>query len=217
MSSPTARPSRRATSASRSATSVSVRRRKSKRWQRERIVAGILWRSVVARMKTAWDGGSSSVLRSAWKAAEEIAWTSSMMKTFRRSRAGAKLTISISSRAWSTLPCVAPSISSVSIERPSSTSRHEAQLPHGVGVGCSEEWQLIAAARSRAEVVFPTPRGPEKRYAWASRSWETAFVRARTISSCPTTSAKERGRHFRANGTKGVGVVIGFRKGQAPR
>jgi len=29
----------------------------------------------------------------------------------------------------------------------------------------------------------------------------TAFVSARTVSSCPTTSAKLRGRHFRARGT----------------
>ena len=40
-------------------------------------------------MKTACAGGSSSVFRSAWNAADEIAWTSSMMKTFRRSRDGA--------------------------------------------------------------------------------------------------------------------------------
>lgn len=69
----TAYPSRWAISASRSATSESVRRRKSKRWQRERIVAGILCRSVVARMKTACEGGSSSVFSSAWKAAAEMA------------------------------------------------------------------------------------------------------------------------------------------------
>ena len=75
--------------ASRSAISWSVSLRKSKRWQRERIVAGILWRSVVARMKTACPGGSSRVFRRAWNAAEEIAWTSSMMKIFRRSLAGA--------------------------------------------------------------------------------------------------------------------------------
>ena len=76
----------------------------------------------------------------------------------------------------------------------------DAHVPQGVGVGRSELLQLIAAARRRAVVVFPTPRGPEKRYACASRSAVTAFVRARTISSCPTTSANVRGRHLRARG-----------------
>jgi hypothetical protein len=66
---------------------------------------------------------------------------------------------------------------------------------------------LIAAARRRAVVVLPTPLGPENRYAWASRSDETAFVRARTISSCPTTSANVRGRHFRARGTQFTSVT----------
>ena len=41
----------------------------------------ILCFSVVARMKMACAGGSSSVLRKALKAAAESMWTSSMMKT----------------------------------------------------------------------------------------------------------------------------------------
>ena len=40
-------------------------RRKSKRWVRLMIVAGTLWVSVVARMKTTWSGGSSMSLSSA--------------------------------------------------------------------------------------------------------------------------------------------------------
>ena len=44
-------------------------RRKSKRWQRETIVAGTLWASVVARTNIACGGGSSSVLRNASQAA----------------------------------------------------------------------------------------------------------------------------------------------------
>ena len=43
--------------------------RKSKRCTRERTVAGISRGSVVARMKTTWEGGSSSVLSNALKAA----------------------------------------------------------------------------------------------------------------------------------------------------
>ena len=52
----------------RSTTSVSEGRRKSKRWQRDRMVAGTLCGSVVARTKTACAGGSSRVFSSALKA-----------------------------------------------------------------------------------------------------------------------------------------------------
>ncbi len=54
-------------------------RRRSKRWQRERIVAGSLWTSVVAKTNFTCAGGSSSVLSSALNAAVESMWTSSMM------------------------------------------------------------------------------------------------------------------------------------------
>jgi hypothetical protein len=53
--------------------------RKSKRWQRESTVAGILRGSVVASTKTTWGGGSSSVLRKALNAGPESMWTSSTM------------------------------------------------------------------------------------------------------------------------------------------
>ncbi|HYS92661.1 MAG TPA: hypothetical protein VEL48_04485 [Candidatus Acidoferrales bacterium] len=53
--------------------------RKSKRWQRESTVAGILRGSVVASTKTTWGGGSSSVLRKALKAGPDSIWTSSTM------------------------------------------------------------------------------------------------------------------------------------------
>ena len=52
---------------------------KSKRWQREMMVAGTLWTSVVAKMNLTWEGGSSRVLSRALKAALESMWTSSMM------------------------------------------------------------------------------------------------------------------------------------------
>lgn len=50
------------------AMSPGVMRRKSNRWQRDRMVAGTLWISVVARMKSTWDGGSSSVFSRALNA-----------------------------------------------------------------------------------------------------------------------------------------------------
>ncbi len=58
-------------------TSGSTRLR-SKRWQRERIVTGTLRISVVAKMNLAWGGGSSSVFKSALKAAVDSICTSSM-------------------------------------------------------------------------------------------------------------------------------------------
>ena len=59
-------------------TSASIRRR-SKRWQRDRMVTGTLRISVVAKMNFACGGGSSSVFRKALNAFSESMWTSSMM------------------------------------------------------------------------------------------------------------------------------------------
>ena len=61
--------------------SGTVSRWKSNRWQREMMVAGSFWGSVVANMNTTCSGGSSSVFNSALKAEPESMWTSSMMKT----------------------------------------------------------------------------------------------------------------------------------------
>ena len=54
-------------------------RRKSNRWQRERMVAGTFCGSVVAKTNFTCGGGSSSVFRSALKAASVSMWTSSIM------------------------------------------------------------------------------------------------------------------------------------------
>jgi hypothetical protein len=62
--------------------------RKSYCWQRDRIVSGILWYSVVAKMNFTRGGGSSSVFRSALKAPVDNMWTSSMIQILKRSRAG---------------------------------------------------------------------------------------------------------------------------------
>ena len=75
------RPSAPATWATRPAMSSGLMRVKSYRWQRERMVAGTFWISVVARMKMTWAGGSSRVFSRALKAAVESICTSSMMYT----------------------------------------------------------------------------------------------------------------------------------------
>ena len=56
-------------------------RRNAKRWQRERMVAGTLCSSVVARMNIRCSGGSSKIFSSALNAAMESMCTSSMMYT----------------------------------------------------------------------------------------------------------------------------------------
>ena len=120
----------------------------------------------------------------------------------RRSREGAYATTSMRSRAWSTLPCVAPSISRVSRERPSSTSTQDAHAPQGVAVGRSGRAAVDRGGEEARRRRLADSARARKRYACANRLAETAFVRARTISSCPTTSANVRGRHSRARGTK---------------
>ena len=59
--------------------SSSVSIRKSSRCTRERIVSGIRFGSVVAKMKTTWGGGSSRIFSSPLNADFESMWTSSMM------------------------------------------------------------------------------------------------------------------------------------------
>ena len=64
---------------SRVTTTPSGMRLKSKRCTRERMVSGIFWDSVVAKMNTTWAGGSSRVFNKALKAPIESMCTSSMM------------------------------------------------------------------------------------------------------------------------------------------
>src|ERR1700750_2068536 len=75
------------------------------------------------------------------------------------------------------------------------SERHEAQTPHGSGVGASS--QLSERARMRALEVLPQPRGPEKRYAWLIRPADQAVLSGSVTCSCPTTSANFAGRYFR--------------------
>jgi hypothetical protein len=57
----------------------------------------------------------------------------------------------------------AASISTTSSEvRPAQIRSHESQVPQG-SPSASRLGQLSAIASTRASVVFPTPRGPQKR------------------------------------------------------
>ena len=82
------------------------------------------------------------------------------------------------------------------MSRPSAISTHASQAPHGSGVGPFA--QFSARARMRAVVVFPTPRGPAKTNAWASRPWVSAFRNVFVAARWPTTSSSRCGRYLRA-------------------
>jgi hypothetical protein len=59
------------------------------------------------------------------------------------------------------------------MELPSFMDRHDSHLLHGVDVGPSTQFMALASAR--AVVVFPVPRGPQKRYACEMRPLSIAF------------------------------------------
>ena len=121
--------------------------------------------SVVANTNFTCGGGSSTNFSNALKPWVETMCASSMMNTLNRSRAGANAARSRSSRASSTPPWEAASISTTSIDPapPRASSTQLSQVPHGVDVGPFAQFRQ--RAKIRAEVVFPHPRGPENRYA----------------------------------------------------
>ncbi len=108
----------------------------------------------------------------------------------------------IASRMFCTPVFEAASISCTSTCRPSAMATQGSQTPHGAVVGPpvpSGPTQFSPLAMMRAVVVLPVPRMPVRMNACAIRSTLKAFVRMRTIASCPTRSAKVSGRYFRAS------------------
>lgn len=61
---------------------------------------------------------------------------------------------------------------------------------------------MIVLARIRAQVVLPTPRGPQNKKAWASWLFRIAFFSVEVIDSCPTTMSNVAGLYFRADTMK---------------
>ena len=57
---------------------------------------------------------------------------------------------------------------------------------------------IVQLANIRAQVVLPTPRGPQKRKACANWLFLMAFFRVVVICDCPTTVEKSWGLYFRA-------------------
>ena len=142
--------------------SAGVIRWKSYFWHRDKMVGRIFCRSVVASMKMTYAGGSSSVLRKALKAAGDSMWTSSTINTRYLPVTGGMSTWSMSWRMSSTLLFDAASSSMMLSERCSLKARHDSHSLHGSpsAVRCS---QLMAFAKMRAIVVFPTPRCPQNK------------------------------------------------------
>ena len=150
------------------------------------MVGMILCFSVVAKIKMACAGGSSSVFRKALKACCDSMCTSSMMYTLNLPVCGAKRTWSISLRISSTELFEAASSSKM---LSANSSSFKSAPP------------LITFARIRAQVVFPTPRGPQNNRAWAKWSLSTLFSSVSVICDCPTTASKACGRYFLADTT----------------
>src|SRR5450755_2038086 len=124
-------------------------------------------------------------------------WTSSMIYTLYFPSCGAKRTWSTSVRISSTELLLAASSSWIFIEMPSLKETQDWQTlqasPSAAGLS-----QLIALARMRAQVVFPTPRGPQNKKAWASCLLRMAFLSVVVICDCPTTAEKSCGLYFLA-------------------
>src|SRR4029078_4140262 len=59
--------------------------------------------------------------------------------------------------------------------------------------------QLIVFAKILAQVVLPTPLGPQNKNAWASWLFFMAFFKVVGICDCPTTVENIWGRYLRAD------------------
>jgi hypothetical protein len=162
------------------------------------MVGSILCFSVVARIKITCAGGSSKVFRKALKAAVDSICTSSMINTLYFPVCGGMCVCSIKAFICSTPLLEAASSSKMFSERPSAKALQLSHSPQAspVAVGLR---QLITFAKIRAHVVLPTPRGPQKRYAWASFPLLTAFFNVVVSELCPTTLSKVNGRYFLAD------------------
>src|SRR5690606_9939863 len=81
-------------------------------------------------------------------------------------------------------------------------------VPHASASGV-RFWQLMVFAKIRAQVVFPTPLGPQNKNACASCLLWIAFLRVDVMWRCPTTVSNVAGRYFRAETIKlSIGTKI---------
>ena len=142
-------------------------------------------------------GGSSRVLRNALNADALSMWTSSTIYTLYSPAWGANLTWSTKLRISSTELLLAASSSCIFSEVPLSK---DTQLLHVLQASPSGVLfsQLMVLANMRAQVVLPTPRGPQNKNACANWLLVIAFFSVVVICDCPTTVLKFCGRYFLA-------------------
>jgi hypothetical protein len=162
----------------------------------ERMVRGILFGSVVAKKKYTRAGGSSRIFSRALNAPFESMCTSSMMKT-RRCRRSARVLGHVAQFADVVDAGVAGRVDLEHVQVPPARDGL-AGIAGAAGSPSTGASQLMALASSRATVVLPQPRGPVNRYAWATRPRSSALASVVVTCSCPTTSSKVCGLHFRA-------------------
>ena len=130
---------------------------------------GILWTSVVAKINITYDGGSSSVFKSALNAPVESIWTSSIIYTLYFPSVGGYCTCSLISLIFSTPLLEAASISTTFKEAPLLMPLHVGHSLQGLpSTGFS---QLTALAKIFAILVFPVPLVPQNKYACPIR-WD---------------------------------------------
>ena len=133
-------------------------------------------------------------------------WHSSIMYILYFEEAGLNCTDSMIGLTSSTLLCDAASSSVTSSEWPAAISRQLTHSPHGsTPFG---DWQFSALANMRERVVFPMPREPMNRYAFATRPASIAWRSVRTTCSCPTTSSNVMGRYFRGSAMWGASDIF---------
>src|SRR5436190_641084 len=123
--------------------------------------------------------------------------TSSTIYTLYLPACGAKRTCSTSALISSTELLLAASSSWIFKEMPSLKLVQELHVLHASPSGCRFS-QLIVFARIRAQVVLPTPRGPQNKNACANWLFLIAFLSVVVICACPTTVLKVWGLYFLA-------------------
>ena len=179
-------------------------RRKSKRWQRERMVAGILWASVVAKMNLTCGGRLLQRLEQGVerRRREHVDFVDDVDLEAAAGRGGTAA-FSRGSRTLSTPLLLAPSISMTSTSSPPAMARQVSQCAAGrrrSGRGS----QLRALARMRAVVVLPTPRGRRRGRRGRRGRCRSALRSAWTTCSWPTTSSHNLGTPFTIEGLGGA-------------
>jgi hypothetical protein len=92
-------------------------------------------------------------------------------------------------------------------DRDSLNDLHDSHLSQA-SVSAERLKQFNVLAKMRAQVVFPTPLGPQNKYACAVWPVLMAFFSVLVTEGCPTTVSKLTGRYFLADTMKLL--MLGF-------